>query len=209
MIANLPPPTEVLSLHSNQLTGTITANICARLDPSLAYTQLIELTVDCDEMQCACCTCYVDGQLLSTTSSPNSSPTNVSSLTTRPTAKKDEWIDENQEFNRRPTRAPNSPAPDRDDSGIQEQIESTVLQRSASFDSMDENDPRYLALDWILYTDQRQLTTDDDNLSQRYTLALTAFSLDSLAWYACGEHCNLVNAGEEFVDSGDWAVASS
>ncbi|KAL7552231.1 hypothetical protein ACHAWF_016542 [Thalassiosira exigua] len=54
---------KVLSLHRNKLTGTISANICARKDKDLAYTQLIELTADCDLMMCTCCTCYRGGEL--------------------------------------------------------------------------------------------------------------------------------------------------
>ncbi|KAL7537964.1 hypothetical protein ACHAXR_008184 [Thalassiosira sp. AJA248-18] len=226
---------KVLSLHNNQLTGVITDNICARRDPSLAFTRLTELTADCDLIECECCTCYEDGALVSAntplppaigfcgsckwkTSSftcdqrvqflvsaygtpmavaqqglmeqgeclepPETDTTTLSTLL--PT--KNETLDLDQGVIM-PTKTPHSPLSDR--SGIQEQIESTVLQRNVVFDGMDERDPRYLALDWVLHKDQRQITTDDTNLSQRYILALIAFSLDSLAWYACGEHRNL------------------
>ena len=95
-----------------------------------------------------------------------------------------------------PTGAP-TPAPisDREMSGIIEQIEAGVLQRTegglVNFTHIKKTnlmDPRYLALDWILHHDELQLESDDKNLYQRYVLALLAFSLDSLAWYACGEH---------------------
>ncbi len=56
--------TEVLELHRNQMTGTITDNICERLDPDRSYTRLMNLTADCDLVSCECCTaCYVKGQL--------------------------------------------------------------------------------------------------------------------------------------------------
>jgi hypothetical protein len=56
--------TEVLMLHSNELTGSITTNICDRLDESLAWSQLTNLTADCDKITCDCCTCYINGSLV-------------------------------------------------------------------------------------------------------------------------------------------------
>jgi hypothetical protein len=51
-------------LHSNELTGTITSNICDRMDASLAWSQLTNLTADCDKIECSCCTCYIDGEFV-------------------------------------------------------------------------------------------------------------------------------------------------
>ena len=51
-------------LHSNDLTGSITTNICNRLDESLAWSQLTNLTADCDKITCDCCTCYINGSLV-------------------------------------------------------------------------------------------------------------------------------------------------
>ena len=88
-----------------------------------------------------------------------------------------------------PTVSPtSSPTTNREASGIKEQIEAGVLQRSVNFTSLEKSDPRYLALDWILHYDNLQLESDDKNLYQRYVLALLAFTLDSTAWFACGEH---------------------
>ena len=88
-----------------------------------------------------------------------------------------------------PTASPtSSPTTNREASGIKEQIEAGVLQRSVNFTSLEKSDPRYLALDWILHYDNLQLESDDKNLYQRYVLALLAFTLDSTAWFACGEH---------------------
>lgn len=77
---------------------------------------------------------------------------------------------------------------EREESGIQQYIEANVLERNATWDTMKESDPRRLALNWILYTDNMQLTTLDDSLSQRYILALLAFSFDSPAWTVCGNN---------------------
>lgn len=69
---------------------------------------------------------------------------------------------------------------------IKEKLEGQVLQRNATFSGMDNDDPRYLALDWLLNTDEMNLGADANNLNQRYILALLAFSLDSQAWGANG-----------------------
>ena len=157
----------------------------------------MKLTADCDMIACECCTCYEDGQLVSTYMQPSpDSPTPAAPVAanTPPSS----WTDYDQEVNR-PTRAPNSLF-DRDIPAIRAQIESGVLQRGATFDGMEDSDPRYLALDWLLSKDIRQLTTDDENLSQRYILGLLAFAFDSLAWYVCGEHRTFGNVTEDFAN---------
>jgi hypothetical protein len=50
--------TDVLTLHDNKLTGMITDSICQRLNESNPNDRLTELSVDCDLVQCTCCTCY-------------------------------------------------------------------------------------------------------------------------------------------------------
>jgi len=97
-----------------------------------------------------------------------------------------------------PTMPPSS---NREASGIREQVEAGILQRGVNFTDMDKSDPRYLALEWILHADELQLDSDDKNLYQRYVLALMAFSLDSLAWFACGEHRRMGNVTENFKES--------
>lgn len=57
---------KVIELHNTELTGQISENICGRLDPSLSYTRLKTITVDCDKVKCSCCTCYKDGKVVST-----------------------------------------------------------------------------------------------------------------------------------------------
>lgn len=57
---------KVIELHNTELTGQISDNICARLDPNLSYTRLMSLTADCDKLKCSCCTCYRDGKIVST-----------------------------------------------------------------------------------------------------------------------------------------------
>ncbi len=103
-----------------------------------------------------------------------------------------------------------SPLTNREQSGIIEQIEAGVLQRGAVFANMTIDDPRRMALEWILHYDQMQLNSDDVNLYQRYVLALLAFSLDSLAWYYCGNH-RMVNANEtvDFVQEDCDVLAST
>lgn len=102
-----------------------------------------------------------------------------------------------------PSTSPTAPpTSNREASGIREQIEAGILQRGVNFTDMPENDPRYLALDWILHDDQLQLDSDDKNLYQRYVLALMAFTLDSLAWYECGEHRTFGNVTEKFMEEG-------
>ena len=78
------------------------------------------------------------------------------------------------------------PTTNREALGINNLIEEKVLQDNARFNSMDENDPRLLALDWILHKDEMQLESFDSNLSQRYVLALIAFQLDYQVWTSCG-----------------------
>ncbi|KAL7543754.1 hypothetical protein ACHAXR_013446 [Thalassiosira sp. AJA248-18] len=75
------------------------------------------------------------------------------------------------------------------EAAIKPYILSHVLQRNATWDSMaKDKDPRHLALNWILHQDKMQLERLDEKLSQRYILALLAFSFDSLAWKFCGNH---------------------
>ena len=87
-----------------------------------------------------------------------------------------------------PTLSPTSPPTTERETRIKAHIEARVLERNATFQKMAINDPRVLALDWILNKDLMELEEFDDNLSQRYTLALVAFSLDSLAWKNCGNY---------------------
>eukprot|EP00804_Cyclotella_cryptica_P003742 CCRYP_008909-RA/>CCRYP_008909-RA protein AED:0.31 eAED:0.06 QI:0/1/0.6/1/1/1/5/0/1068 len=85
------------------------------------------------------------------------------------------------------TEAPTlPPTTDREALGIDTKIEEDVLQRRATFHDMEKDDPRWLALDWILHKDGMQLEKTDLNLYQRYVLALLAFQFDSLAWSSCG-----------------------
>jgi hypothetical protein len=65
-------------------------------------------------------------------------------------------------------------------------IEETILKGDAKFDTMKINDPRLLALDWILNRDEMQHEPSDPNLGQRYILALLAFQFHSLTWTWCG-----------------------
>jgi hypothetical protein len=62
-------------------------------------------------------------------------------------------------------------------------IESSALQRSAQFSTMSADDPRVLALDWILHDDELQLEANHPGLIQWYTLALLAFQFDHLTWH--------------------------
>jgi len=99
---------------------------------------------------------------------------------------------------RSPTKAPQS---DREQAGIIEQIEAGVLQRGANFSVIERDDPRFLALDWILHYDQMQLESDDVNLYQRYVLALLAYTLESVEWFHCGRHMSVgPNGTENFVN---------
>lgn len=104
--------------------------------------------------------------------------------------KADEIVNVNVDYTPPPTASPTvAPTTDREASGIKEQIEAGVLQRGVTFQDLDkETDPRWMALDWILFKDMMQLQSNDKNLYQRYVMALLAFSLDSLAWKYCGEH---------------------
>lgn len=77
---------------------------------------------------------------------------------------------------------------ERETLGIESYIQANVVQRNATWNAMAPNDPRKLALDWILHADKMELESLDEKLSQRYILALIAFSMDSLAWKFCGNH---------------------
>ena len=88
-----------------------------------------------------------------------------------------------------PTLLPTvSPTTNREASGIIEQLEEGVLYtRNETFADMERNDPRLLALDWILHKDGMLLVSDDVNLYQRFALAVLAYSMDAGAWYYCGD----------------------
>jgi hypothetical protein len=70
--------------------------------------------------------------------------------------------------------------------GINDIIEQKVICGNAKFSDMDKDDPRLLAMDWILHEDEMQLELSAPNLSQRYVLALLAFQFDYMAWTSCG-----------------------
>ncbi|KAL7478333.1 hypothetical protein ACHAW6_004102 [Cyclotella cf. meneghiniana] len=107
------------------------------------------------------------------------------------------------------------PTTDREALGLNNMIEEYVLQSNATFHGMAKDDPRWLALDWILHKDGMQLGKNDLNLYQRYVLVLLAFQFDSLAWSLCGgnyidgdiagnatctiENENTTDATEEYV----------
>lgn len=61
---------------------------------------------------------------------------------------------------------------------IKRKLENEVLQRGVSLYEINADDPRVLALDWILNIDGMALDADAANLNQRYILALVAYSLD-------------------------------
>jgi hypothetical protein len=82
-----------------------------------------------------------------------------------------------------PTRASTLPPTTARDSAVMQMIESSALQRSAQFSTMSADDPRVLALDWILHDDELQLEANHPGLIQRYTLALLAFQFDHLTWH--------------------------
>jgi len=63
-----------------------------------------------------------------------------------------------------------------------QKLETEVLCRGATFQEIDSDDPRRLALDWITNDDEMSLDLDAKNLNQRYILALLAFSLNWWAW---------------------------
>ena len=42
---------DVLTLHENELVGSVPSLICLLVDDPLS-----ELTADCDEIECSCCT---------------------------------------------------------------------------------------------------------------------------------------------------------
>lgn len=82
----------------------------------------------------------------------------------------------------------------RREASVRRIIEENILERNASFSSMSNVDPRYLALEWILHDDRMQLSATDSNLDQRYILATLAFSFELYSWW-CGmiydnDYCN-------------------
>ncbi len=82
-------------------------------------------------------------------------------------------------------------------------LESSVLQRNATFGDMDSDDPRYLALDWILNQDEMSVDADDKRLNQRYVLALLAFAFDYQAWKPIGENVASIVDGDNWLSSAD------
>ncbi|KAL7540796.1 hypothetical protein ACHAXR_010384, partial [Thalassiosira sp. AJA248-18] len=159
------------SIHSNSFSG----HFPVEQFEGIFRLKVLSLHNNNLEIVCKCCTCYEDGQLVSLLTSPTVAPVGIGTDTSDPTIGNQYiW----------PTQGP-SPSVIW---VIQQQIERNVLQRSVSFDKMEETDPRYLAMEWILSGDQMELSVDDTNLNQRYILALVAFSFDSPSWYVCGDH---------------------
>jgi hypothetical protein len=78
-----------------------------------------------------------------------------------------------------PTHASTLPPTSARDAAITQTIESNALQRNAKFNTMSADDPRILALDWILHDDEMQLEANDPSLIQRYRLALLAFPIQT------------------------------
>jgi hypothetical protein len=90
-----------------------------------------------------------------------------------------------------------SPTPQRD-AKITAMIERYVLKRNATWSNLLVEDPRHLALNWILHEDEMQLEANDPKLKQRYTLALMGIEFDYRAW---NSHNN------ESSDSFDWLTS--
>ncbi|KAL3783661.1 hypothetical protein HJC23_004836 [Cyclotella cryptica] len=100
-----------------------------------------------------------------------------------------------------PTQSPKTDlVTDRESLGLQDIIENHVLERHAKFRDMEDWDPRYLALEWILRDDKFH---DNTNLFQRYILALLAFSYDSNSWNCGGlydvESCNKTEVVDDYA----------
>ncbi|KAL7473672.1 hypothetical protein ACHAXS_014161 [Conticribra weissflogii] len=96
----------------------------------------------------------------------------------------------------------------RDISGVRELIEANVLRRNATFQELKYDDPRVLAMNWLLYGDPLQLDVFDDNLAQRYSLAVLAFSFDSMAWIHCGNYDDLVDSNANLCSGKDFHEAN-
>ena len=63
-------------------------------------------------------------------------------------------------------------------------LEHEIFVGASKFDNVDS--PHYKALDWILHKDAMQLTTEAENLFQRYTLALFYFRTSvEIPWLSC------------------------
>ena len=102
------------------------------------------------------------------------------------------------------TEAPTAPpTTDREALGINDLIEEKVLQRNARFRTMEKDDPRWLAMDWILHKDEMQLGLSDLNLFQRYVLALLAFQFDYMAWTSCGGNYSDPEVGQLCFDESE------
>lgn len=61
--------------------------------------------------------------------------------------------------------------------GIQSYIQANVLQRNANWDGIAKDDPRHMALEWLLHGDKMQLESLDERLSQRTFLPWWHFPL--------------------------------
>ena len=51
-------PIDVLTLDGNDLSGSVSQNLCGRTGDG--FFDLKELTVDCDVIACECCNCDVN-----------------------------------------------------------------------------------------------------------------------------------------------------
>eukprot|EP00804_Cyclotella_cryptica_P018933 CCRYP_006451-RB/>CCRYP_006451-RB protein AED:0.28 eAED:0.28 QI:443/0.6/0.5/1/0.4/0.33/6/982/839 len=111
-------------------------------------------------------------------------------------------------INYKPTQSPKTDlVTDRESLGLQDIIENHVLERHAKFSDMEDWDPRYLALEWILRHDKFH---DNTNLFQRYILALLAFSYDSDSWNCGGVYdVKSCNKTEVFDDYSLWLSGTS
>jgi len=156
---------ELLLIDNTDIQGTIPEEFCQLKNSSRQDYDALYIKADCysDYLKCDCCDVCCDHNTHQCFQDNQDNPDDSGAK-----------LQENQTYDSTDTIARTIE--------IKQKIESEVLQRGATFYEIDFDDPRYLALEWILNQDEMRVPSDAPNLVQRYVLALIAFSLDSEAW---------------------------
>lgn len=163
---------EALELHNNSFVGSIPVEICTNRD--VVGGKLKHLRADCappnnPRVSCSCCTmCYPLETDAPTLPQPTSTPTVLPTIP--------------------PTHAPSGlPTVDCNMSPSErlEQIQSIINVVSDPFLLANGQTNQGMAMDWIIFTDEKQVCPGSSTLVQRYVLALFYYNTIGDDWNNC------------------------
>ena len=174
---------EALELHDNRFVGDIPVEICANRD--YMGGKLKHLRADCSsfanpQVPCSCCTiCYPLEAAATSIAAPTSDPS------AQPTV--------------RPTSAPSgNPTVDCNMSDLDrmQQIERILEAVSDPLLLSNGQTEQGKAMDWITFTDERQVCPNSQSLVQRYVLAVFYYSTIGDGWASCSANSGICEAND-------------